>query len=232
VLAFTDSDCVPDACWLHEGVRAVESAAMVQGRVEAVSRHGPFDRTLWVTWAWGLYETANLFVRREAFERVGGFGAGLEASDGAPFGEDTIFGWNVRRLGFEAAFCETAIVRHAVVPRSARATITEHLRDRYFPHLVRAVPELRGVFLYRRVFLNRRRALLYPALAGVAWAAGRRDARPTALAVPYLRELVADADRIAPRSMRWTVATALSAGDLVGAASSLRGSVEARTLVF
>ncbi len=32
---------------------------------------GPFDRTLWVTGAWGLFESANLFVRRETFERVG-----------------------------------------------------------------------------------------------------------------------------------------------------------------
>src|SRR4051794_33054615 len=75
VLAFLDSDCFPEPGWLAAGVEALESADLVQGAVHAdpSARRGPFDRTLWVTDAWGLFESANLFVRRDTFAALGGF---------------------------------------------------------------------------------------------------------------------------------------------------------------
>jgi hypothetical protein len=74
-LAFCDADCYPTKGWLAAGVRALEHAELVQGKVvpEPEVAMGPFDRSLWVTSSVGLWETANLFVTRDLFERVGGF---------------------------------------------------------------------------------------------------------------------------------------------------------------
>ena len=75
VLAFTDADCFPTAGWLAAGLRALAGADLVQGRVDPDPsvRRTPFDRTLAVAGDGGFYQTANLFVRREIFEAVGGF---------------------------------------------------------------------------------------------------------------------------------------------------------------
>src|SRR5207253_2668297 len=64
VLAFTDADCEPAPGWLRAGLAAIDDGLdLVQGRVEPNRgvRRGPFDRSLWVTRAWGLFETADLF---------------------------------------------------------------------------------------------------------------------------------------------------------------------------
>ncbi|HZU61099.1 MAG TPA: glycosyltransferase family A protein, partial [Solirubrobacteraceae bacterium] len=101
-IAFLDADCRPTASWLSSGVRALEQADLVQGAVapDPSATLGPFDRTLWVPRFTGLFETANLFVSREMFERVGGFQhwMGEGAGNARPFGEDVAFGWSARRL--------------------------------------------------------------------------------------------------------------------------------------
>src|SRR2546421_156146 len=80
-------------------------AALVQGRVEPDSDHPPgaFDHTITVRSETLLYETANLFVRREWFDRVAGFKAFIDPADGH-FGEDVVFAWSARRLGARSAF--------------------------------------------------------------------------------------------------------------------------------
>src|SRR5436189_2328239 len=105
LIAFTDADCVPAPGWLRSGVAALERADLVQGRVEPEPGVpvGPFDHVISVREETGLYETANLFVRREWFEHVGGFRAFIDPSEGH-FGEDLVFGWEVRRAGGRSAF--------------------------------------------------------------------------------------------------------------------------------
>ena len=75
LIAFTDADCVPAPGWLRAGVDALDGSDLVQGRVEPEPDVpvGPFDHVITVREETGLYETANLFVRREWFDRVGGF---------------------------------------------------------------------------------------------------------------------------------------------------------------
>ena len=82
VLAFCDSDCLPEPDWLTQGLDALGSADLVAGVVRFLP---PARRS-----AWALLDidtfldqerivrtdgavTANLFVRRELFERHGGF---------------------------------------------------------------------------------------------------------------------------------------------------------------
>src|SRR3954466_13720190 len=84
LIAFTDADCVPAPGWLQAGVAALAHADLVQGRVEPEPGIpvGPFDHTITVSEETGLYETANLFVRREWFDRAGGFKPFIHPSRG------------------------------------------------------------------------------------------------------------------------------------------------------
>ena len=82
VLAFCDADCRPEPEWLATGLRALERTDVVAGRIRF---DVPAERTTWTLVDMdgskdhehqvrlGLAETANLFLRRELFERVGGF---------------------------------------------------------------------------------------------------------------------------------------------------------------
>lgn len=232
LIAFCDADCYPAAGWLAAGVRALERADLVQGKVlpEPDVRLGPFDRSLWVTDEAGLWETANLFVTRELFDRVGGFQECVMPVAGKALGEDVWFGWRAKRLGARSAFCEEALVHHAVFRRGAREYIAERRRCRHFPELAALMPELRRSFLYRGWFLNRRSAAFDLALLGAAGAVGMRRSWPLLAARPYLR-LVRDRARPNGR-FHAGVAAADLAADVVTASALLRGSLAARAPVL
>jgi len=209
-LAFTDSDCFPTRTWLSEGLREIAHADLVQGRVEPdpIATRSPFDRTLSVRSEDGYYQTANLFVRRELFDLVGGFEDwiverggdgpfGWEApSDGRPvraarrpMGEDVLFAWRARRLGARTKFANAAVVYHAVFPTSPREFVRYRRHWRHMPALASRIPEMREHAFYRRWFLDRRSARFDLALVGATTAVVRREALWVALALPYARWL-------------------------------------------
>ena len=231
LLAFTDADCEPQPGWLSAGVRALARADLVQGRVEPDPRAtlGPFDRTLWVDGESGFYETANLFVRRELFDRLGGFDEWLRIG-GRPFAEDLWFGWRAVRAGARTRFAEHALVHHAVFPRGAIGFVRERARLGHFADVARRVPEFRRHTMFARVFMSRRSAAFDAAAAGAAIAAVRRTPLPLAGALPYAWI----AGRWArPYRRRAPLVLAVGvAADAVGAAALLRGSVRARSLVL
>jgi glycosyltransferase involved in cell wall biosynthesis len=82
VLAFCDADCRPEPEWLERGLRALEDTDIVAGRIRF---DVPPERTAWTLVDMdgskdhehqvrvGIAETANLFLRRELYDRVGGF---------------------------------------------------------------------------------------------------------------------------------------------------------------
>ena len=132
LLAFTDSDCVPDSGWLAAGVHAIERGAdLVGGEVVAVVADGPpnawerYDRAVYLRQDELVRErfaaTANLFVRREVVDDLGGFDASLRS------GGDYEFGQRATGAGYRLVYAPEASVVHR--PRaSLRETWRLHRR--------------------------------------------------------------------------------------------------------
>ena len=207
VLAFTDADCFPTESWLEAGLAALAGADLVQGRVmpdPAVPRT-PFDRSLAVDGDRGFYQTANLFLRREDFERIGGFqdwslqrprrrpireDRRRGRATRTPIGEDTDLAWRLVRAGARSAFAPDALVLHEVVPGGLRDAMADRWHwTRDMPGLVARVPELREFNMYRRFFFAEWTAHFDLALLGIAAGLMSRRRAPLLAAIPYLRRL-------------------------------------------
>lgn len=229
-LAFLDADCVPTPGWLEAGLSALEHADLVLGETRPAPDRtwGPFDRTLSVVGASPLFESANLFVRRRLFDRLGGFESWLGPSEGKELGEDVWFGWRARRTGARTAACAQALAHHALHPGTLRTFLAERWRLRFFPALVRRVPELRAELCYRRVFLNQRTARVDLTLAALALAAVSRRRALLVGTLPYATVLWRDVRE--PDGLQKVLAR--PAADAVGLAAMLAGSVRYRSLLL
>lgn len=232
VIAFTDADCFPTPTWLEEGLRALAEADLVQGKVmpDPQAELGPFDRTIWVESERGFYETANLIVTRELFERIGGFEDWIDTGGEKLLAEDVWFGWRARRARARTTFAPDALVHHAVFPRGPRGYVEERLRLRYFPAIARRIPEFRAHTLYRSVFLSPRSAAFDLAITGTALALAKRSLLPMLAVLPYAR--IATRGTLRYRRRAPLIAAVGTAADAVGAGALLAGSVRARSPVL
>lgn len=116
VLAFVDADQCVDPGWLIAGLAALAGADYVGGAVEIVMPTEPtaweaYDRLAAFPVRYYLEErhfapTANLFVRRGVFERIGCFEEALKS------GGDREFGVRVHRAGMRMAYCAAAVTLH------------------------------------------------------------------------------------------------------------------------
>lgn len=132
VIAFTDSDCVPDAGWLANGVGCLESAKkdMAGGHVDFVFKNPNSAAELHDTIGnmnnhvrvkkYGCAATANLFVRKEVFDAVGLF------DDSMKSGGDTEFTLRAGSQGFSIIYCAEASVQHPT--RTLKASIKKAYR--------------------------------------------------------------------------------------------------------
>lgn len=116
ILAFTDSDCVPEAEWLTEGLAALPAYDFIGGRVtvlvddpaqmsgaEAFERVFAFDFKTYITKK-GFTGAGNLFCSRAVFDQVGGFRVGVS--------EDVEWSQRARGKGLRLGYAPRAIVGH------------------------------------------------------------------------------------------------------------------------
>lgn len=116
-LAFTDADCRPEQDWLQAGVAALQvgDADVLGGdiRIQTGSR----NLAAWYDAVFGLKQehylhalggmaTANLFVKREVFERIGSFEGHL------PSGGDISFCRRAGEAGFSVRYSPAPVVLH------------------------------------------------------------------------------------------------------------------------
>jgi glycosyltransferase involved in cell wall biosynthesis len=229
-LAFLDADCRPTERWLATGSGELESADFVLGetRPRPDQQLGPFDRTLWVVGGSPLFESANLFVRRPLFDQLGGFESWLGPRGGKELGEDVWFGWRAVRAGARIVACPEALVHHQVYPRGPVEFAAERWRLRFFPAMVRRMPELRRAAFHRRYFLTARAARFDAAVAGLVLAGISRRPVLTLAAIPYVRLLARELNELPAVG---SVAAGCAA-DAVGLAALAAGSVRNRTLLL
>lgn len=116
ILAFTDSDCIPEPGWLAAGVAALGQGDVVGGRmkvlvdrpgapnpVEAFEMVFAFDNEHYVK-RMGFTVTANLVCARATFDRVGGFRVGVS--------EDLEWSGRARAAGCRLTYASDAVVGH------------------------------------------------------------------------------------------------------------------------
>jgi glycosyltransferase involved in cell wall biosynthesis len=125
-LAFTDVDCRPSERWLEQGLAALAAAPRVAGRIHFDQPRSPsiaqlvdmgrfFRQRQYVKEGFGA--TANLFLRRSAFDAVGGFDERLR------WGGDYEFGRRCLAAGIPIQYAEDVVVHHP-----ARSSLRELLR--------------------------------------------------------------------------------------------------------
>jgi GT2 family glycosyltransferase len=127
ILAFTDSDCVPDSGWLAAGVAALARHDIVGGKVNVLvpdeSRLTPseaFERVFAFNFKSYIERkrftgAGNMFCSSELFRRVGGFGSGLS--------EDYEWSKRAQSFGYRLGYAPEAVVGHP-----ARRTWDELIR--------------------------------------------------------------------------------------------------------
>jgi glycosyltransferase involved in cell wall biosynthesis len=135
LLAFCDADCRPDPRWLEEGIAALASAELVAG---AIRFSVPERRTVWTLLDVetfkdherqvrnGTAETANLFVRRELFDQLGGF------DDSLPEHGDFDFALRAVGAGSRLAYSPLASLAHPTRDRARPFLRTVWIMHRWY----------------------------------------------------------------------------------------------------
>lgn len=232
LVAFIDSDCEAAPGWLRAGIAgfADQRIGLVQGRT--VPDPGAVmtsrSRSLRIEDENGLYETANMFYRRSAFDASGGFERDATPHALQPTGgEDTDLAWRVKHQGWASAFVPEALVMHAVLPISLGQWLVDR-RFLIFPRLAARHPQLRGQF-FARYFYDAVQAWLVLGLAATVLAAWS----PWALVAwaPYLLRRMRDAST-APWALRWLRPLMYLPRDLCTFACLLVGSVRHRAVLL
>ncbi len=124
ILAFTDSDCIPNTQWLKKGVDYLKShrtCMILGGEIKKVflNQKSPTSIELYDHFSFHQQEkyaskyhfavTANLFVKREVFNRIGSFNEKMKSGGDSEFGNRA---WNA---GFDICYDSDAVVTHQAI---------------------------------------------------------------------------------------------------------------------
>ena len=240
VAAFTDDDCIPDDGWLAAGLAAFAAdpaLGVVQGRTRPPDGVDISKLQGWYVWrdvsaATPYFDGCNVFYRRAALDRTGGFDEQIawwstRPGAGAPvaWGEDTAAGWSVVEAGWGRGFAADAVVVHDVEDRGWLWHVKHGYLDRIIIGLGVQHPGYRQEAFWRPWAYRREDAAF---LAAVAGAAAALRWRPAALAVlPYLWWRRPSIRR--PRFLQVCVGNL--AVDTARAVGQLHGAVKYRTFV-
>ena len=136
VLAFTDSDCIPETDWIENGVArllSVQNCGLIGGRVKIFVREEAkptlveryesvmaFEQEYYIEQR-HYSVTANLFTFRQVIETVGPFNTTIKS------GGDRELGQRIYAHGYAQAYAEDVCVAHPA-RRSLRQLYSRHIR--------------------------------------------------------------------------------------------------------
>jgi GT2 family glycosyltransferase len=187
LVAFLDDDCDPYPEWLEAGLAAFKEqpeSGVIQGKTdvpEGVSLPRWSDWFIWrvILGPTPFFEGCNIFYRREALEKTGGFDEEI-----AYHGEDSAAGWRVVEAGYGRGFSSEAAVSHPMERRG----IGWHIEmGRFESRVVECAakhPGYRREAFWRPWAYRREDPAFVAALLGLALAIRFRPA--LLLALPYL----------------------------------------------
>lgn len=118
IIAFTDSDCIPDKDWLLNAKKTLDNVDYIQllgGEIIISKSEKPnifelhdslfaFKQNEYVRNGYSV--TANLFVKKRVFDEIGGFDDSVKSSG------DKYFCFKAKERGFNIGYSELAIVEH------------------------------------------------------------------------------------------------------------------------
>ncbi|HZK73375.1 MAG TPA: glycosyltransferase family 2 protein [Clostridia bacterium] len=173
IIAFTDSDCILSADWIRNAAEAFrDGVGLVCGPFLPVPRENEgllVAQQSPITNDRGCYPTANLFIRKVAFDQVGGFDEryGLYPWGELIAGEDADVAWRVKRSGWQSEFVPTVVVCHLSTPITLKRMLLRPVVVQIIPALLPKIPELRDTYLWRRYFNGKVDLYFFIALLGV-----------------------------------------------------------------
>jgi GT2 family glycosyltransferase len=108
-IAFTDDDCVPDPTWLAAFEAAIQDGCQVyEGKTTCVAGiHSPMEHAP-VNLTGGCLWSCNIFIRRDTFDRLGGFDENFRY----PHLEDSDLCDRLIKAGYHSTFVPAAVVDH------------------------------------------------------------------------------------------------------------------------
>lgn len=184
VLAFTDSDCIPNTDWLEKGVAQLllnPDCGLVAGRVEVFPRvlNDPtgselYDQLFYLDQEVAVRRqhygaTANLFVFRTIMEKVGRFNSEFKSTG------DSEWGKRVYQSGFSQVYANDAAIRHP-----ARSSLRDLIKK-----TVRITGGHYDMKLARHPGISKRKLLLddarmwVPPIKNMLWAISGSKAKST-----------------------------------------------------
>jgi glycosyltransferase involved in cell wall biosynthesis len=191
VLAYTDSDCIPEPTWLINGVGHLAHADIVCGPMFGLIGEYEGKLTCQVKQAVrddGTFPTGNLILWRTWFDAVDGFDEsfGIYPWGGLVAGEDTDMVWRAKRKGAVTSFHHDVVVGHQPTPSKKKSDVfLAPLIVQIFPRLIRNIPELRDTKLHRRYFLSAEQLRFEMGLVGVGLSLATRRKAPLVLMLPF-----------------------------------------------
>lgn len=143
IIAFTDDDTVPDIHWLERGLAAMKRGGMpadgVMGRIVVPLPRDPTDHELDTA---GLetaeFATANVFYRRDALDRIGGFDERFRAA----WREDADVYYTLLEEGAELRKAPDAVVVHPARPAPWGVSLKQQKKTQYNALLYGKHPDL------------------------------------------------------------------------------------------